>query len=178
MRSSSIAKWNLSASVLIRQPTSSSSRRRYRLRIRWPWLASPAPSCRGISATAQVACPIPSSSIRTDRSSIERWAASPRTNCVPCCRALDSLRPRTSGNFGVLDGFVSPADCFEAKVLKAPPTARQGSPRPVSCARQIPLSYGNLRAISLIWSSRRDCIPLYPSLTPLPQGAGPAWAQP
>ncbi|SOY51107.1 hypothetical protein CBM2587_A230090 [Cupriavidus taiwanensis] len=61
-------------------------------------------------------------------------------------------------------------------MLKTAPRARRTAASPVSRARQIPLSYGNLRAISLIWSSRRDCNPLYPSLTPLPQGAGPARA--
>ncbi|SOY83370.1 hypothetical protein CBM2599_A160055 [Cupriavidus taiwanensis] len=45
---------------------------------------------------------------------------------MPCCRALDSLHPRTSGNFGFPDGFVSAAECFGAKVLKGPPRARRG----------------------------------------------------
>ncbi|SOY89161.1 protein of unknown function [Cupriavidus taiwanensis] len=95
---------------------------------------------------------------------------------MPCCRAPEHFFRQNQRITTFLHGFNSDADPFGGKVLEATPNACPGPASPVWRARQIPLSYGNLRAISLIWSSRRDCIPLYPSLTPLPQGAGPAWA--
>ena len=77
--------------------------------------------------------------------------------------------PPTSWDRGAFRPFLPTLARFVSTVLTG---SGNFGDRLVAPARQIILTYGNLRAISLNWSSCRDCYPLPPPLRP-PLRAGP-----